>query len=144
MVELAELAQAGIPWSVELGFVLLQMRGGVGSVAMPWRADLAASKDDRSIATGAIAALVDQCGGMAVLSALDRPAGIATLNLKIDHFRPSDAGQQITAEARCYHRTAMLAFVRIDVWDREPGQPIAAAQAVFVLNRPATTGVHHG
>lgn len=119
-MELAKLAQSGIPWSVELGCGLIEMGGGIGRVEMPWRADLVAFDHGDSITTGAIAALMDHCCGMAVLSSLDRPAGISTLNLKIDHFRPSNPGSALIAEARCFRRTTMMAFVRVDVWDHDP------------------------
>lgn len=144
MKQLVGLARSGIPWSVELGFELLHMDAGMGRVGMPWRADLVAADSYDSIATGVIASLIDHCCGMAVLTMLDQPAGISTLNLKIDHFRPSKGRRAITAEACCVHRTAMMAFVRADVWDGEPGQQIAAAQAAFAINRPASSDVHHG
>lgn len=135
-MQLTNLARAGIPWSTAIGLELLSMGDGVGRVAMPWRDDLAAFAGSGSVATGAIAALIDHCCGMAVLSILDRPAGISTLNLKIDHLGPSDARHAITAEARCYHRTTMTAFVRAEAWDRDSTSPIAAAQAAFAINRP--------
>jgi acyl-coenzyme A thioesterase PaaI-like protein len=51
-------------------------------------------------------------------------------------MRPAAAKSGVTAEAHCYKLTRSIAFVRAQAWDADPADPIATAQAAFVLNRP--------
>ena len=40
----------------------------------------------------------------------------------------------ITALAHCYKMTRSIAFVRAEAWDVDPADPIATAQAAFILH----------
>lgn len=129
-----EAGMIAIPWSLALGIELLSSGDGLAALRMPWRADL--SDQDGGIAAGAVVSLVDHGFGAAVMSRLGRALLISTLNLKIDHIRPSSAGCPVTVWAHCYRLIEGRAFVRAEVWDREAEDVFAAAQAVFSINRP--------
>ena len=46
----------------------------------------------------------------------------------------------VTVEAHCYHMTRSIAFVRAHAWDADPADPIATAQAAFMLAGPIGPG----
>ncbi len=135
MSPLPEMLNRVTPWSAALALEFLEVSGEKAVMRLPWREDLAAFEDARLLASGAIATLVDQACGMAVMARFDRPVVISTLNLKIDHVRPAAMASSVTVEARCYHLTRNIAFVRADVWDSGPGALVAAAQGSFAFRR---------
>jgi acyl-coenzyme A thioesterase PaaI-like protein len=62
-----------------------------------------------------------------------RPGGMATLDFRLDHIRPPKPGRAVTAAAECLNLTGDVAVVRGWAWDDDPTDPIAAAQAAFML-----------
>ena len=129
----AEAGGIAIPWSAALEIKLLTCGEGLASLRMPWREDLAHDGDDA--APGAVASLVDHACGVAVMSQLSRSVLISTINLKIDHIRPGGQRCCVTAWAHCYWFNQQRAFVRAEVWDHDPNDFFAVAQAVFSINR---------
>lgn len=125
-----------IPWSTELDLVTISVGNGLCSMRLPHRPDLA--ERDGGMATGAVASLIDQACGAAIMSRLLR-ISISTLNLKIDHIRRSTPGHDATAWGHCYKMTDAFAFVRVEVWDSDPSAVFATAQAVFAVKQPAVT-----
>ncbi len=59
----------------------------------------------------------------------------ATLDLRIDHMRPAKPRMSVTCAAHCYKATRTIAFLRAEAWDISEDDPIATAQAAFILNR---------
>ena len=94
---------------------------------------------------GAVTTLLDHIGGSAVFSALMREGAnnvtsIATLDLRIDHVRPSRRGAILTARANCYRVTSTVGFVRGAAFETDEADPVATLQAAYAINRiPATT-----
>jgi acyl-coenzyme A thioesterase PaaI-like protein len=74
---------------------------------------------------------------MAVWVALDRFVSIATLDLRIDYMRAAKPGLDLLGRARCFKLTRSIAFVRAWAYDETPEDPVAAAQAAFILNSDA-------
>lgn len=100
----------------------------------PYRQDLVGDPATGVIAGGVVTTLLDSVCGAAVFSALDSPTSIATLDLRIDYMRRAKPGQEIIAEAHCYKLTHTVAFVRATAHDGDPADPVAAAQAAFMIN----------
>jgi acyl-coenzyme A thioesterase PaaI-like protein len=50
-------------------------------------------------------------------------------------MRPAAPHTDITCAAHCYRATKTIAFLRAEAWDASPDDPIATAQAAFILNR---------
>ena len=54
--------------------------------------------------------------------------------VSIDYLRPARPRSGVTAEATCYRLTRSIGFVRAQAWDDDPADPLATAQATFMLN----------
>lgn len=127
-----------VPQASALGFKLLSVEPGKGSILTPWREHLVGDPDTGVIAGGVITALLDHVCGLAIISMakdLTTPFSTATLDLRIDYMRPAAPRADVTAQAHCYKLTRNIAFVRGHAFDADPQDPIATAQAAFVLKR---------
>jgi len=103
----------------------------------PYRAELVGDPDTGVIAGGVVTTLLDSACGWATAAALKEPTSIATLDLRIDYMRPAAPGKDIFATAHCYKLTRSVAFVRAIAYDVDPSDPVAAAQAAFMLDSNA-------
>ncbi|MCU4654982.1 PaaI family thioesterase [Roseibacterium sp. SDUM158016] len=124
-----------IPFSKALGMRLEEMGDGVAVISMPYETALVGEPRTGVIHGGAVSALMDTCGGAAVMCHPDAVSATATIDLRIDYMRPATAGERITARAVCYHVTRSVAFVRAEAWDADEGLPVAAATGAFTVQR---------
>ena len=128
-----------VPHSAALGLEIGAPVDGRGVMRVPWRADLVGDPNTGAMAGGVITALLDHACGYGVRFGIpDMNFPIATLDLRIDYMRASKKGVAVTAVAHCYKVTRSIAFVRAHAYDDDPDDPIATAQASFILNRPDT------
>lgn len=129
-----------VPQASALGFKLLSVEPGRGSILTPWREDLVGDPDTGVIAGGVVTALLDHVCGLAIISTArdgTTPFSTATLDLRIDYMRAAAPRADVTASAHCYKLTRSIAFVRAHAYDADPEDPIATAQAAFILKRGA-------
>ena len=89
--------------------------------------------DTGVLSGGLVTTLLDHVGGLAVWVALDAFKPIATLDLRVDYMRAAEPGRDLIAEARCYRLTRSIAFVRAWAFEDSPDDPVAAAQAAYIL-----------
>lgn len=144
-----DLAARGTPLSMALGFETLTDRAC--AMRAPFRDDLVGDPAEGALAGGVIFALLDQTCGMAISLALRaraeaegralRPGGMATLDFRLDHIRPPRPGQAVTGEAECLRINGDVAVVRGWAYEDDPADPIAAAQAAFMLTNVPITSV---
>lgn len=123
-----------IPHSRALGMVVEHMEGGHACISMPWDARFVGDPKTGVIHGGAVSALMDTCGGAAVMS-LPEARASATIDLRIDYMRPATPGQRITATAECYHVTRSVVFIRAVATDEDGARPVATATGAFTIER---------
>ena len=124
-----------IPFSKALSMRLDAIGDGRAVISMPYDAALVGDPGTGVIHGGAVSALMDTCGGAAVMSHPEARA-TATIDLRIDYMRAARPGQRITAEAECYHVTRSVAFVRATARDEEAdAPPVATATGAFTFDR---------
>lgn len=134
LVSLLPQLASGAAHTHALGFTFDRLEGDRVRIRAPWREDLVGDPDTGVLAGGLVTALLDHVGGLAVWIALDRFEPIATLDLRVDYMRAAEPRRDLIAEARCYRLTRSIAFVRAWAFENEPDDPVAAAQATYVLS----------
>ncbi|QUD89963.1 PaaI family thioesterase [Phenylobacterium montanum] len=129
----AERMSRECPQAVALGMTTIALEPDVAVLTVPYGPDLIGDPDTGVIAGGVVTTLLDHACGQSVMAALGAPQGIATLDLRIDYMRAAEPGLDIFARAHCYRITHSIAFVRATAYDRDLEDPVATAQAAFML-----------
>jgi uncharacterized protein (TIGR00369 family) len=122
------------PHAAALGMSVVSVEPGEVVLRVSFRADLVGDPERGVIAGGVVTALLDHACGQAVMARLGDYQSIATLDLRIDYMRSAEPGLGLFCHAHCYKLTRSVAFVRGQAYDRDLGDPVATAQAAFMLN----------
>ncbi|WP_395943232.1 PaaI family thioesterase [Brevundimonas sp.] len=128
---------AGSAHTAALGFVFDGLHDGEPRIRVPWRQDLVGDPQAETFAGGLVTTLLDHICGLAVWAAMDAFQPIATLDLRVDYMRVGRPRHDLLAQAKCYRLTPTVAFVRAWAFEDDLSDPVAAAQAAYVLNRSA-------
>ncbi len=104
-------------------------------IRVPYRPEWVGDPDTGVLAGGLVTTLLDHVGGLAVWVAMDAFRPIATLDLRVDYMRAAQPGRDLLAQARCFRLTPTIAFVRGWAFEDDPSNPVAAAQAAYVVNQ---------
>jgi len=126
----------GTPYMKAIGATLDRVDGDGVTMRLPWREDLVGDTETRVIASGVVTALLDNGCGMAVWDKVDAFKAIATLDLRIDYMRAARPEVDLLVTAYCYKLTRSIGFVRAFAYEVTPDDPVAAAQAAFIVASP--------
>jgi len=126
----------GSPHAAQLGMKFVAVDKGIATLSLPYNVALIGNPKSRVIAGGAVTTVLDQACGLAAISGFEGLAQLATLSLRIDYQRSAEPSKTIIAEAECYKTTRHVAFIRAIAHDGDPEDPIATAQATFMLTGP--------
>jgi uncharacterized protein (TIGR00369 family) len=126
-----------LPHSRALRMTLEDLGDGWATLSMPYDARLIGDPQTGVIHGGAVSALMDTASGAAVMVHPTAPVTTATLDLRIDYFRPATPGQTLRARAECHHITRSVAFVRAIATDDDESRPVATATSAFTIDRGA-------
>lgn len=136
-VRIARQFIEAIPFSAALSMRFEKLETGLAEISMPYSEALIGDPDSGVIHGGVVSALMDTCGGAAVISALPEGGATATIDLRIDYMRTATPGQRLTARAECHHLTKSVAFVRASAWDEDRENPVATATGAFTAMVPS-------
>lgn len=125
-----------LPHASALNMRLEAIGDGQATISMAYDARLVGDPATGVLHGGAISALMDTASGASVMSHPESPVSTATLDLRIDYFRPATPGQSVTARAECHHVTRSVAFVRVVATDADESRPVAMGTGAFTLDRP--------
>ncbi|MGQ4879527.1 PaaI family thioesterase [Billgrantia sp. LNSP4103-1] len=122
---------AVIPHTRQLGLEVVSVAPPEVTMRLPWRDTLLGDTERGLVHGGVLTMLLDTVCGSAVLCGLPAPEVCPTLDLRVDHYRPAQAGRAIMAEARVLRVTNAMVFTEGTLW-QEPGRPIARGIGNFV------------
>jgi uncharacterized protein (TIGR00369 family) len=124
------------PHMSEIGARITAVAPSRGSMTMPARPEWVGDPLRGQLHPGALTVLADSACGLAVGAALKERAPYATLDLRMDYLRPAGPEADVHCDAHCFRVTRNVAFVRGEVYQADREQPIAVAQASFMLSTP--------
>jgi uncharacterized protein (TIGR00369 family) len=127
------------PHMRDIGMRVSGVAHGMGGMTLPARPDWIGDPVRGVMHPGPITVLADSACGLAVGTAIDTRIPYATLDLRMDYLRPGGPDHDVHCEAHVHRLTRSVAFIRADVWQQDRSQPIAVAQAAFMLSTPAGT-----
>ena len=124
-----------LPHVKALGGRLIAFGEASAEIEMDWREELVGDPRTGVIHGGVVSALMDTCGGAAVMAHPESPVGTATISLRIDYMRAATPRQKLRARAECFHMTRNVAFVRALALDDDETRPVATATGSFTVER---------
>jgi acyl-coenzyme A thioesterase PaaI-like protein len=138
----------GTPQSLALDVQFVTGPDG-DAMHVPFRADLVGDPALGGLSDGVIVTLLDQACGFAIGTALRgraelegrelRMGAMATLDFRIDYVRPAKPGLGVTGKAECLRINGEVAFVRGVAFETDPDDPVAIAQAAFMISSALAT-----
>lgn len=123
----------GLPFARELGMRLISSGDGEAVLSIPYDPRMIGDPESRVISGGVVTALLDTCGGVAVMASRTRPVSAATLDLRIDYMRPATPERVLYARASCFRETRSITFVRASAYHDTPDAPVATAIGAFMV-----------
>lgn len=129
--QLVDRVFSSIPHTKALGVELVSIERNMAIGKLPYQKNFVGNIENGAIHTGVLISLIDSMAGLAVFSALPEMEEFATLDLRLDSFKPSTPGQDIYASAECYRLTKAVAFVRGSIYHNTTEDLIAGCVATF-------------
>ena len=132
---LAPLIVDGSPHAVALGLMIDRLTPEETVMRAPYSRELIGDPDTGTLHGGVVTALLDHACGIAAFAGFGAHDTPATLDLRIDYLRPARPGCDVSAVAASLKSHGLVAFVRATAHDGDPEDPVALAQAAFMISR---------
>lgn len=131
LARMSSMMRDFVPHNRALGLEVVKVENREVWVKLPYRAELVGNPETGVLHGGAISSMMDAASGLAVMSRLGRPGGIATLDLRIDYLKPAPSGRDVIARANCFKVTKHVCFVRAIAFVDDEDDPVASVSATF-------------
>jgi uncharacterized protein (TIGR00369 family) len=102
-------------------------------LALPYAEDQIGDEESGVVASGPIIAMMDIATSLAVWNRTRAFVPHATLDLRIDYFRPATPGRTVIGRGECLKVTRAISFTRGLAHDGDPDDPIAHVAATFMV-----------
>ncbi|WP_339947058.1 PaaI family thioesterase [uncultured Albimonas sp.] len=135
-LELGRHFMAQVRWNAELGITLEHIEPARAQLRLPYDSRWVGDPSTGVLHGGVLTALLDACGGAAVMSHPTGAIATATISLRIDYMRGAEPGRDVIATAECHRATRHVAFVRVEAHDGARPEPVATATGSFTIERP--------
>jgi uncharacterized protein (TIGR00369 family) len=122
-----------VPHARALGLSVVDAKPGEAWMRVAYADHLVGNSATGVIHGGVITTLLDNCAGVAVMTALSELKSIATLDLRIDYMKPATPQLDVIGYCRCYKVTRNVAFVHGSAYHSDPDDPIATTAMTFML-----------
>ncbi len=122
-----------IPHAQDIGMRVIDIAKGMALMALDYRDELLGDPERGLVHTGVITSIIDTACGFAVITDVNKPISIATLDLRTDYLRPALRDKTIFVQAECYRTTRHIAFVRAKAWQDSEERLVATSSSVFML-----------
>ncbi|HEX3808299.1 MAG TPA: PaaI family thioesterase [Rhizomicrobium sp.] len=126
---------ASSPFIAAIKAEIPEAADGRARMRLPYNPDLVGNPDTGVIHGGVITGLLDHSCGAAIMSALDVPMPMVTLDLRIDYMRPAKPKADIFVDAECLKVGHEIAFARAVAYQDDKEKPIAYSSAAFMIFR---------
>lgn len=122
-----------VPHNDALGIEFVRMDGEAYIYRLPWREDLVGNPDTGSLHSSVIFSFLDSIMGFSTVLAVAPERSTATMDLRVDYTRKSEAGRAVEVRVECYRVARKVAFARGVAYHDDPAEPLATAQGAFMI-----------
>lgn len=132
------LAEDLIPFNRFLGVRVVSIDRGRAELEIPWRDELVGDPMKPAVHGGVISTLADTAGGMAIWTALERPAEqrVSTIDLRVDYLRPGRL-ETLVCEATVVRAGRTVGVTDMRVFHPSArGDTIATGKGVYAIKTP--------
>lgn len=120
-----------------LGMRCISLSEELACASIPYQHALVGDATTGVIHGGVVSTLLDHSCGLIAFAVLGGQGAPATLDLRIDYYRPATPDRDLIAEARPSRVTSMIAFVEAIVHNGNIDDPVARAHAAMMLPKGA-------
>ena len=115
----------------ELGFEIISLESGVCVAKVPYQTELVGDPLTCVLHGGVVTSLLDSTGGAAVLSKIQNPIALATLDLRIDYLRPA-VGPHFELHAQVLRLGSRVASTRMEFLGAD-GKLLSAGAGAYMI-----------
>lgn len=140
--ELAAHFSDYVPHAKQLGIHATWAEHGKVELKLPYADFLIGDPERGFIHSSVTTTLIDTACGVAVFCALPKIQRIATLDLRVDYFRPAIAALPLYCIGDCFQMGNQVAFVRATAYQDSVDNPVASGQAAFIMGNSNALNEH--